>query len=156
LKQEVVGDLGRTLGLLMGALGAVLLIACANVANLLLVRAEGRQQELAVRAALGAGWAALARAMLVESVLLGMLGGAAGLAIAQGGLEVLLALRPASLPRLDQVALDGRALLFTIAVSLAAGIAFGLIPVVKYAGPRLAPVLRAGGRSLSQSRERHR
>ena len=156
LKQEVVGDLGSPLWLLMGALGVVLLIACANVANLLLVRVEGRQQELAVRAALGAGWSRIARGLLVESLSLGVLGGAAGLAVAQGGLEVLLALRPAHLPRLDEIAIDGRVLLFALALSLVSGAAFGLIPVMRYVRPSLATALRSGGRSLSQSRQRHR
>jgi predicted permease len=156
LQQEVVGDLGQTLWLLMGALGVVLLIACANVANLLLVRVEGRQQELAVRAALGAGWGRIARGLLIESLLLGLLGGVAGLAVAHGGLQVLLALRPANLPRLDEIAIDARVLLFTLAVSLLAGVLFGLLPVMKYVRPRLATALRSGGRSASQSRERHR
>jgi len=156
LEEEVVGDLGRTLWLLAGALGVVLLIACANVANLLLVRVEGRQQELAVRAALGASAGRIARELLTESVLLGLLGGAAGLVVAHGGLQALLALRPAHLPRLDEIAIDARVLLFALAVSLLAGLSFGLLPVVRFIRPRLATTLRRGGRSLSQSRERHR
>jgi predicted permease len=156
LEEEVVGDLGHTLWLLMGALGVVLLIACANVANLLLVRVEGRQQELAVRAALGAGWSRIARELMTESLLLGLLGGVAGLAVAQGCLQVLLALRPANLPRLDEIAIDGRVLLFTLAVSLLAGVSFGLLPVMRHVSPHLANALRSGGRSLSQSRQRHR
>jgi putative ABC transport system permease protein len=156
LHEEVVGDLGRTLWLLTGALGVVLLIACANVANLLLARVEGRQQELAVRAALGAGAGRIARELLTESVLLGLLGGAAGLAVAQGGLQALVALRPAHLPRLDEIAIDARVLLFALAVSLLAGLSFGLLPLVRFVRPRLAATLRSGGRSLSQSRERHR
>ncbi len=94
LKQEVVGDIGATLWVLMGTIGLVLLIACANVANLLLVRAEGRQQELAIRAALGAGWGRIAREMLLESVTLGVLGGALGLALAYAALRILVAKGP--------------------------------------------------------------
>jgi predicted permease len=140
----------------MGTIGLVLLIACANVANLLLVRAEGRQQELAIRAALGAGWARIAREMLFESLTLGVLGGAIGLGLAYAALRVLVARGPATLPRLKDIGVDPLVLAFTLAASLLAGLLFGLIPILKYAGPHLATALRAGGRSLSSSRERHR
>jgi predicted permease len=156
LKDEVIGDIGKTLWVLMGTIGVVLLIACANVANLLLVRAEGREQELAVRAALGAGWTQIARELLSESMALGLLGGALGLGVAGGALRLLIALAPAHLPRLEEISIDPAVLLFTLAVSLFAGFLFGVIPVVKYAGPHLASSVRAGGRSLSASRERHR
>ena len=156
LKDEVVGDVGATLWVLMGTIALVLLIACANVANLLLVRAEGRQQELAVRAALGAGWARIARELLIESLALAVLGGAFGLALAYGALRVLAAKGPATLPRLHEIAIDPLALGFTFAISLLAGLLFGLIPVIKYAGPHLATSLRAGGRSMSHGRERQR
>ncbi len=156
LMRDVVGDIGATLWILMGTIGIVLLIACANVANLLLVRADGRQQELAVRAALGASWAEIARELMLESLTLGALGGLAGLAVAYGGLRLLVALAPGRLPRLGDIAIDGPVLLFTLLVSLAAGALFGLIPVVKYAGPHLGSALRGGGRTLSQSRERRR
>jgi putative ABC transport system permease protein len=156
LMHEVVGDLGRVLWVLMGSIGVVLLIACANVANLLLVRAEGRQHELAIRAALGAGSGRIAGELLTESVLLGLLGGAAGLGLAHGALRLLVALAPAYLPRIENVALDPWSLLFTLALSLAAGVVFGLIPVIKYAAPNVVAALRAGGRTLSQSRESHR
>src|SRR5207244_4327318 len=126
------------------------------VANLLLVRAEGRQQELAVRAALGAGWGRIARELLVESVMLGILGGALGLGLAYGGLRLLVGIGPANLPRLAEISIDPLVLAFAVAVSLLSGLLFGLIPVVKYAGPRIALSLRGGGRTLSQSRERHR
>jgi predicted permease len=134
----------------------VLLIACANVANLLLVRAEGRQQELAIRAALGAGWGNIAREMLLESMTLGVLGGGLGLGLAYGALRILVAKGPATLPRLNEIGIDPRVLAFTLAMSLLTGMLFGLIPVMKYAGPNLAVALRAGGRTLSQGRERHR
>jgi putative ABC transport system permease protein len=156
LKKEVVGDIGATLWVLMGTIGLVLLIACANVANLLLVRAESRQQELAIRAALGAGWGRIAREMLLESLTLGVLGGALGLALAYAALRVLVAQGPATLPRLDEIGIDPLVLGFTLVVSLLSGLFFGLIPVFKYAGPRLALTLRGGGRTMSQGRERHR
>ena len=156
LKEEVVGDIGTVLWVLMGTIGLVLLIACANVANLLLVRAEGRQQELAIRAALGAGWGRIAREMLLESLTLGVLGGVLGLGLAYAAVRILVAKGPATLPRLNEIGIDPLVLAFTLGVSLFAGLLFGLIPVVKYAGPHLATALRAGGRCLSQSRERHR
>jgi putative ABC transport system permease protein len=156
LKQDVIGDLGKVLWVLMASIGVVLLIACANVANLLLVRAEGRQQELAIRTALGAGSAQIAREFIVESVFLGMLGGAAGLGLAHGALRFLVSLAPASLPRLDNIAIDPLVLLFTIALSLVAGVLFGLMPVFKFAAPSVMAALRAGGRTLSQSKETNR
>jgi putative ABC transport system permease protein len=156
LKQDVIGDLGRVLWVLMGSIGVVLLIACANVANLLLVRAEGRQQELAIRSSLGANWTEIARELLMESVFLGVAGGVLGLGLAYAGLKVLVSIAPASLPRLQDISIDPRVLLFTLAISLGAGLLFGLIPVLKYGAPSMASVLRAGGRTLSQSKERHR
>jgi putative ABC transport system permease protein len=156
LKQEVVGDIGATLWVLMGTIGLVLLIACANVANLLLVRAESRQQELAIRMALGAGWRRIAGEMLLESFTLGVLGGGLGLALAYAALSMLTAHGPATLPRLGEIGIDPLALGFTLVVSLLAGFFFGLIPAIKYAGPQLAFTLRGGGRTMSQGRERHR
>ncbi len=156
LKQEVVGDIGGTLCVLMGTIGLVLLIACANVANLLLVRAEGRQQELAIRAALGAGWGRIAKELLLESVTLGLLGGGLGLGLAYAALRGLAAMGPATLPRLNEIGIDPLVLAFTLAVSLLAGLLFGLLPVVKYAGPHLAGTLRGGGRTMSHGRGRHR
>ena len=156
LKQDVVGDLGKVLWVLMGSIGVVLLIACANVANLLLVRAEGRQHELAIRAALGAGGAQIAQEFLLESVFLGVLGGTAGLGLAYWALRLLVTIAPASLPRLENITIDPLVLLFTFAISLVAGLLFGLIPVIKYAAPGVAAQLRAGGRTLSQSKEAHR
>ncbi len=154
LKQEVVGDVASTLWVLMGTIGLVLLIACANVANLLLVRAEGRQQELAVRAALGAEWWRVAQELLTESIVLAVLGGASGLVLAYGALRLLVAKGPTTLPRLHEITIDPVALGFAFIVSLLAGVLFGLIPVVKYAGPQVATALRAGGRSMSHGRER--
>ncbi|HKE27869.1 MAG TPA: ABC transporter permease [Bryobacteraceae bacterium] len=156
LKHEVIGSLGKVLWVLMGSIGVVLLIACANVANLLLVRAEGRQQEMAVRIALGATWSRIVGVLLTESVLLGLLGGALGLGIARGALALLLKLAPQYLPRVDSIAIDPIVLLFTLALSLGAGLLFGAMPALKYAAPRVTLALRAGGRTLSQSRETHR
>ncbi|HEY3835941.1 MAG TPA: ABC transporter permease [Bryobacteraceae bacterium] len=156
LKEDVVGDIGSTLWVLMGTIGLVLLIACANVANLLLVRAEGRQQELAVRAALGAGWARIARELLLESLLLGMIGGMVGLALAYGALRLLVAMGPATLPRLQEITIDPLVLAFALTVSLFSGLLFGVIPVLKYAGPHVIEALRGGGRAMSHGRERRR
>jgi putative ABC transport system permease protein len=156
LKESIIGDLGKTLWILMATLGLVLLIACANVANLLLVRAEGRQHELSIRAALGAGWTRLAREILSESLTIGIIGGAIGLAFAYGALRALVAIAPGSLPRIDNISIDPVVVLFTLAVSIIAGLLFGLIPMVKYASPRATASLRAGGRSISASKERHR
>jgi len=156
LKADVVGDIGKVLWVLMATIGGVLFIACANVANLMLVRAEGRQQEFAIRAALGAGRSRIARELLAERVALGVAGGALGVGLAYAALQVLVATGPANLPRLDQIAIDPAVLFFTLAISLAAALLFGLIPVFKYAGPRLAGALRQGGRNSSDGRERHR
>lgn len=156
LKRDVVGDVGTVLWVLMGTVGIVLLIACANVANLLLVRADGRQQEFAIRSALGASWSQIAREMLSESLILGLLGGAAGLLLSYGAIRLLVAIGPSSLPRLDEISMDGSVLAFTLVVSVFAGCLFGVIPVLKYAGPRIAVALRSGGRTMSEGRERHR
>lgn len=156
LKADLVGDIGDTLWVLMGTVGMVLLIACANVANLLLVRADGRRQELAIRAALGAGWGRIARELLLESSLLGIAGGALGLALASAALRALAASGVAHLPRIENISIDPWVLAFTLGISLAAGLVFGLIPVFKYARPHLSDSLRSGGRSLSQSKDRHR
>lgn len=156
LKDALLGDIGNTLWVLMGTVGIVLLIACSNVANLLLVRADGRQQELAIRAALGAGWRRIARELLLESLLLGVAGGALGLALAYAALRVLATSGMEHLPRIHDISIDEAVLAFTLGISLAAGLLFGMIPVFKYARPRLANVLASGGRSLSVSKERHR
>jgi predicted permease len=156
LKDDVVGELGKVLWILTASIGVVLLIACANVANLLLVRAEGRQQEFATRMALGAGAGRIAAAMLTESVFLGLLGGILGLGFAYGALRGLVAAAPAYLPRLDSISLDPFVIAFTLALSVVAGLLFGLIPVFKYATPNGGTALRGSGRGLSQSKERHR
>jgi predicted permease len=122
----------------------------------MLVRAESRQQELAIRAALGAGWGRIARDMLVESMTLGLLGGVLGLGLASAGLRILVANGPATLPRLGEIGIDPLVLAFALGVSLFSGALFGVMPVLKYAGPRLATALRGVGRTFSDGRERHR
>ena len=156
LKNDVVGDVGSMLWVVMGSIGLVLLIACANVANLLLVRVEGRRQELAVRSALGAGPYRIAAELFLESVILGLLGSAVGLGLAYAALRVLVAIAPASIPRINEIGIDGPVLLFTFAIAILASIFFGSIPVFKYAGVRLSTGIREGGRANSQSREQHR
>jgi predicted permease len=156
LKQDVVGDVGKVLWVLMGSIGMVLLIACANVANLLLVRVEGRRQELAIRAALGAGRARIAGELFFESIILGLSGSVLGLALAHGTLRVLVAMAPTGLPRIREIGIDARVLLFTLAASLFASIIFGSVSVFKYAGVRLNTSLREGARGMSQSRNQHR
>lgn len=156
LKQDVVGDVGRVLWIVMAVVGIVLFIACANVANLLLVRAEGRQHELAIRVSLGATRRRLARELLLESTVLGIAGGALGLLLASFVLQLLIAIAPAELPRLDQVSIDIPSLLFTFGISLAGGVLFGLVPALKYAGSQIGSVLRQSARTFSGGRERHR
>jgi predicted permease len=156
LKKDVVGDVGNVLWVLMISIGMVLLVACANVANLLLVRVEGRRQELAIRAALGAGWRRVAADLMLESVILGVLGSVFGLVLAFAALRVLVAIAPTGLPRIHEIGIDLPVLLFTIVLSLFSSLLIGSIPVFKYAGGRLNTSLREGGRSLSQSREQHR
>jgi putative ABC transport system permease protein len=156
LDVDVVGDIGKTLWILLGTVGIVLLVACANVANLFLVRAEGRQQELAVRMALGAGTKRVARELLSESVMLGLIAGALGVGLAYAGIRLLVFLEPARLPRLQDITLDPIVLVFTLALSLGAGVLFGLIPVLKYARPQLANALKDSSRGSSEGRERHR
>jgi predicted permease len=156
LKQHVVGDVGTLLWVLMGGIGFVLLIACANVANLLLVRAQGRHQELAIRAALGATQGRIAAELLFENLVLALLGGVLGLALAYAALRLLIAMAPSGLPRLQEIGIDGPTLLFSLAASLVASLLFGSVPILKYAGKHVGTGLRQGGRSMSEGRERHR
>jgi predicted permease len=156
LKRDVVGDVGSVLWILMGCIGMVLLIACANVANLVLVRVEGRRQELAVRAALGASRGRIAGELLTESLLLGLLGGALGLGLAYFALRMLVAMAPAGVPRINAIGIDGTVLLYTLGLAFLASLLVGLIPVLKYSGTRLSTGIRESGRANSQSREQHR
>jgi predicted permease len=154
LKEEVIGSVGNVLWLVMGTIGVVMLIACTNVANLLLVRADARRQELAVRAALGAGRARIAWELLLESLCLGLLGGLLGVGIAYAGLRMLAAIGPANLPRLGEISLDVRSLGFTLFLSVLSGLLFGSIPALRYARARTSGALRGAGRTASLSRER--
>jgi len=156
LADDVVGDVGRVLWVLLGTVGIVLLIACANVANLFLIRAEGRQQELAVRSALGARRRGIAGQLLLESLLLALAGGAIGLLLAQGGIRLLLALAPEGLPRQGEIGMDPVVFALAIALSLGAGVVFGLLPLLHFSTPRVLAGLKDGGRSASDSRSRNR
>jgi predicted permease len=156
LKQDVVGDVGNVLWVLMGSIVLVLLVACANVANLVLVRVEGRRQELAIRSALGAGWERIAGELMFESLTLGVAGSLIGLALAYGALRVLVAIAPTGLPRIHEIGINLPVLLFAMGLALLTSLLIGLIPVAKYAGASANSGLREGGRALSQSRERHR
>jgi putative ABC transport system permease protein len=146
LHEATVGDVRMPLLVLLGAVGFVLLIACVNVANLLLARMAARESEIAVRAALGAGRGALVRQLLTENLLLGVLGGTLGLLLAHWGVAALVSLRPQDIPRLDAVGLDGRAVAFTGAVSLLTSVLVGIFPALKATRPDLAASLREGGR----------
>lgn len=156
LKAQLTGDVSRTLWILLASVGILLLIACSNVANLFLVRAEGRQREVSVRTALGASGGDVARFFLLESLILGVLGGLVGLALAWGGARFLVRMGPENLPRLQEIGLDLNAVLFTVGISLLAGLIFGLFPVLRYRNPDLATGLKEGGRGGSAGRERHR
>jgi putative ABC transport system permease protein len=155
LSQDLIGDVGRVLWILVGTVGIVLLIACANVANLFLVRSEGRQQEFAIRAALGASRSRIARELLSESVGLALAGGALGLLLASAGLRLLAQLAPAGLPRIEEISINPVVVLFTLAISVLTGLVFGLIPVMRFGSPR-GVALKEGGRSASDAPGRHR
>ncbi len=152
LKQQVIGNIGSVLWLVLATVGVVMLIACANIANLLMVRAESRQQELSIRAALGAGRARIARELLLESVSLGVLGGMLATGAADAGLRILISTGPANLPRMSEIALDARSLGFTLLLAVFSGLFFGSIPAFKYARSRTA--LAMGGVSRTASADR--
>ena len=154
MKEDIVGNVQPFLIVLLAAVGFLLLIACANVANLLLARSMGRSREFAIRAALGASHARVIRHLLTESILLAGLGGALGLLLAFWGTKAVLGTLPGALPRANEVALDSRVLLFTIALSLFAGIIFGLAPALKTSRVNLQEILKESGRGLSGTRHR--
>ena len=147
LREQVVGDVRRPVLVLLGSVALVLLIACANVANLLLTRASGRRREVAIRIAMGAGWQRLMRQLLTESALLAVLGGAAGLGIAQAALLVVRRLNPGNIPRLESIHIDVTVLAFTFAISLVTGFLFGLAPAWSAIRVDLNTTLKSGGRS---------
>jgi predicted permease len=155
LAADVIGDIGRMLWILLAAVGVVLVIACGNVANLFLVRAEGRHRELAVRSALGASRRQITRALLSQSLVLALAGGVLGVLLARAAIGVLRALAPAELPRVDDIGLDWMVLLFTVAVSLLSGGLCGAVAVVRFGSPSTA-ALKEGGRSGSDAPGRHR
>ena len=155
LADDVVGDIRQIVWILFGAVGVVLLIACGNVANLFMVRAEGRQQELAMRAALGADRSRIARVLLSESLVLALAGGAVGLLLAYAAVGVLRAAAPVELPRVEEIEINVPVLLFTVLISVVAGALFGFVPALRYGRPSAA-ALKEGGRSSSDAPGRHR
>jgi predicted permease len=145
LKEQLVGDVSRTLWIILGTVAFVLLIACANVANLFLVRAEGRHRELAVRVALGAGRREVLRPLFSETALLALGGGVLGIAGAAAAVRVIVRLAPATIPRLGEVGIDARVLAFTAAASVASALLFGVLPIIRYGRADLSSQLKEGG-----------
>jgi predicted permease len=154
LKTDVVGSVRGILLVLLGAVSFVLMIACANVANLLLARATGRSREFAIRSALGASPGRVVRQLLTESVMLGITGGVIGLLLAKWGTQAILAALPETLPRTEEIGIDGHVLLFTLGISVVTGIVFGLVPALKAMRPDMHETLKEGGRGSSGARHR--
>jgi len=156
LVEVSVGTVRQSLWILLGAVAFVLLIACANVANLLLVRSNARQREMAIRVAIGASRWQVMRQVLTESLMLSLLGGAAGLMLANWGIDALLTLAPTVLPRTQEIRLDATVFSFTFLISVATGLMFGLLPALQSSTPNLNDALKEGGRGSVTSRRRQR
>ena len=156
LKQQITGPVANVLWVVLATVGVVMLIACVNIANLLLVRADSRQLELSIRAALGAGRARIARELLFESIALGLMGGVLALGVAYAGLRLLIAFGPPDLPRLTEVSLDWRSLAFTVVLSIISGLLFGSITAFKYSRSRATAALSGSNRTVSAGRPRQR
>ncbi|HZV89965.1 MAG TPA: ABC transporter permease, partial [Candidatus Binatus sp.] len=154
LKTDVVGSVRGILLVLLGAVSFVLLIACANVANLLLARSTGRSREFAIRSALGASPGRVIRQLLTESVMLGIVGGGIGLLLAKWGTRAILAALPETLPRTEEIGIDGHVLFFTLGISVVTGIVFGLVPALKTMRPDMHETLKEGGRGSSGAQHR--
>ena len=155
MQEEIVGDIKPKLRILLGVVGLVLLIACANIANLLLARGNSISREIAVRIALGARRSRVIRQLMTESIVLGALGGAVGLLLAYLGIRLLVNLSPSDIPRLDEIGLDGRVLAWTLVISFATGLISGLVPALQSSKPNLNETLQEGGRGADSS-HRHR
>jgi putative ABC transport system permease protein len=156
MQEEIVGDISKALKLLLIAVAAVLLIACVNVANLLLARAASRQKEIAIRTAMGATRGRIIGQLLTESMLLGLAGGLVGLGLAFAGLRLLVSLNPPNIPRLSEINVDLRVLGFTLAISLLTGVIFGLVPALQASKPNLNETLKEGARGSSVGGNRQR
>lgn len=156
LKQQVVGNVGNVLWVVMATVGLVMLIASVNVANLLMVRAEARRQELSIRAALGAGRARIVRELLIESELLGVMGGVVSIAVAYAGLRLLATMGPADLPRLSEITFDAGSFGFTFVLAVLSGLLFGSIPALKYARMKASAMMAGASRTASAGRARQR
>jgi predicted permease len=154
LKQQVIGGVGNVLWIVMATVGLVMLIACTNVANLLMVRAESRHQELAIRAALGAGRGRIARELLMESMVLGLMGGVLAIAVAVAGVRLLVAIGPANLPRLSEVAVDASSLGFALFLAVCSGLLFGAIPALRYSRTPASALMGSANRTASVGRTR--
>ena len=156
MKEDVIGSVRQPLWILLGTVGIVLLVACGNVANLCLVRAEGRQREIAVRVALGGNRSGLVRKLMAEALVLSAIGSMLGVLFSAAALPVLLRLAPESIPRLDRVRVDGWVLLFGAGAAVLSALAFGLVPAIRYTRPDVLGCLRHGGRSATDHPGRHR
>jgi predicted permease len=156
MREDLIGDVRQPLWILLGTVGMVLLVACSNVANLLLVRAEGRQREIAVRMAIGSSRSALVRKFLAEAAVLSTAGAVLGVAFTAAAVPVLLRLAPETLPLLDQVRVNATVLLFAIGIASVSAVVFGLLPAIRYSRPDVVASLRQGGRGATGHPARHR